>query len=192
MPAQSEVSICNLALTALSSSTIESLTQNNNNARKCNAVYSFLRDNMLANHNWDFAMKEATLAQVADTPISTNWSYIYQLPTDCLRVVYSEGAFDFEIIGDKLYNNDDSSIIQYVAQITDAGAFPAYFAKALAAEIASVLAFGITQNASIAQAIKEDAKMVLKEAKWSDAQEGDFNKSKTSSFITARQARNVG
>lgn len=192
MPAQSEVSICNLALTTLSTSRISDLDEDSENARKCNAVYSYVRDNLMSQRNWNFATAEASLASVDATPVLGDWSNVYQIPTNCLRVIRQEGDYDFKIFDSKLYSNEATCKIQYIERITDAGAFPAYFANALAAEIAAVLAYGITQNATLAAGIRKYSKGLLDEAVWSDSQEGVGNRAIRSSFITARQVRTGG
>ncbi|MCK9326765.1 MAG: hypothetical protein M0P69_14835, partial [Bacteroidales bacterium] len=82
-----------------------SLTQDDENARKCNAVFSYIRDNLLSKRNWNFATKEASLALLDEDPILEDWAKIYQVPTDCLRVLRQEGDYPFKIVGNKLYSN---------------------------------------------------------------------------------------
>ncbi len=188
MPSQSEVSICNLAMTRLGTSRIESLSDNNENAIKCNAVYSFIRDNMIANHNWNFALKEAELSVLVETPELDDWAYKFQLPTDCLRVVRYEYDPEYRVVADTIYSNYGTCKIEYVAQITDPTKFPPFFATALGGEIASELAFGITQNAAAAKGAALKAKKEIADAKWSDSQEGLGINRVGSSFIDARKA----
>lgn len=189
MPAQSDTSICNLALTILSSSRIEDLLQENENARKCNAVYTFLRNDLLSHHNWNFARKESTLARLDEEPVLNDWSYVYQIPSDCIRVIFHKDNYPFMIFEDKLYSNQDTAYIYYASIITDSAKFPPYFANALAYRIAATLAFGITQNATLAEGIAKAAMVSLKEAIWTDSQEGEGNKRPTQGFMTARQVR---
>ena len=171
----------------LSSSRIESLSQNNENARKCNAVYTFIRDDLLSHHNWNFSRKEASLARLDETPVTSDWAYIYQLPTDCIRVIKQEDNYPFAIFEDKLYNNDSSSKIQYASLVTDPVQFPQYFAYALSTRIAATLAYGITQNATLAEGMLKVASSAIKEAMWTDSQEGDGVSVIQGSFLTSRQ-----
>ncbi len=187
MPAQSNVSICNLGLTMLASSRINSMTEDSENARKCNAIFDFVRRELISRHNWNFALKESSLAQLSTTPTTEDWSYIYQLPVDCLRVAHHEGQYDYKIFEDTLYSNESSCKIQYMADITDAAKFTASFAKALGLRIGADLAYGITKNASLAERAEKKAMIALKEAIWSDAQEGQGITAIGSSLITARQ-----
>ena len=170
--AVSNISICNLALTMLSTQRISSLSENTENARKLSAIYDMTRDALLSLHNWNFARAEKALALVSGET-DTGWSFIYQLPVDCLRVISIVGDYKFRVFSNKLYTNADSPVIEYQRRITDPTLFSAGFVKALASRLAADLAFGITQNATLTQAMEEKAALDLREAKWNDAQEGE-------------------
>jgi len=185
MTAISDVSICNVGLTLLSSARITTLTEDSENARKCNAVYQILRDEMIEGHDWNFAKLQATLGLVASTP-STNWDYIYQLPTDCIRVYRMANDGDFQVYGDKLYTNETTAVIEYFARITDPMQFSPGFASALSARIARDLAYGITQSSTVADAMAKNYEARYSEAKASDAQSGTPQPPKRSSFIASR------
>lgn len=169
----SDVSICNLGLTMLSTARINSLTEDSENARKCNAVYEMLRDSLLSEHNWNFAISERILAAVDDTPTLTdNWTEVHAVPSDCLRIIRMEYDYPFKREGNYIFSNVSSPKIEYVKRVTDPTRFSSGFIKALAAQIASALAFGITQNATLHETMLKIASQTLREAKWSDAQEG--------------------
>lgn len=59
-----EVDIANAALIALGQSTITALTDENENARRCDAVFDIVRDDLLVKHPWNFAIKRATLVEI--------------------------------------------------------------------------------------------------------------------------------
>jgi hypothetical protein len=170
--ATSNTDIQNRALTLLSADRIQTDNNTSEQARKMNAIYDSTRDAMLSEHNWNFAMKERQLSLLSDEPIKDDWDYVYQLPSDCLRVLNIEGDYQFAIYSNKLYTNTDDVRILYVSRETDPNRFSAGFIKALAARLAADLAFGITQNATIATNMDAVAIRDLKEAKWSDSQEG--------------------
>jgi len=168
----SDTAIQNRALTLLSADPIQVANETSEQARKVRALYETTRDAMLSEHNWNFAMKERLLSLLSDEPIKDDWDYEYQLPTDCLRVVSLEGDYEFAIYSNKLYTNTDDARILYVSRETDPNKFSAGFVKALASRLAADLAFGITQNATMATNMDAMAVRDLKEAKWSDGQEG--------------------
>lgn len=185
--AVSEVSICNLALTMLSTSRINSLTEDSENARKCNAVYTYLRDGLLTEHDWNFARAERELSSTTDDPeLSDNWTEVHQVPADCLRIIRAENDYPFARFGDKVYSNTDSLKIEYVKKVTDPTLFSSGFVNALAARIAMVLSFGITQNATIAARMIDIEKESVRTAKFNDAQEGIGNYTQSGSLIEER------
>lgn len=170
--ATSNTDIQNRALTLLSADRIQTDNNTSEQARKMNAIYDSTRDALLSEHNWNFALKERQLSLLSDAPILDAWDFIYQLPSDCLRVVNIEGDYEFAVYSNKLYTNTDDARITYVSRETDPNKFSSGFVKALASRLAADLAFGITQNATMASNMDAIAVRDLKEAKWSDGQEG--------------------
>lgn len=187
MATQDEVGICNYGLTGLSTSRIESLDQNNENARKCNAIFTFERDALLEDHDWGFARKEATLALLATSPTTEDWEYQYQLPGDLIAIRHMESDLLYKQFGDTIYTNHTTPKIQYTYRVTNAALFTPLFSIALSHKIAEKLAFGITQNASMAAESAKQAKKAVDMAKWSDAQQGISNVPIVGDLITERQ-----
>ena len=169
MSSITSISICNKALTYLSAERINSLAENSENARRCNAIYSYTRDELLASHTWKFATKFSNLAQLDETPIN-GFTYAFALPADFLKERELYYKYEFIISNSKLYTDDSSPTLEYIARVTDESKFPPYFAEALSRRIASDLAFGITQNATLAQSAFQIAEKVLREAKQTDSQ----------------------
>lgn len=182
----SSVDIANIALTMLSASRITSLTDNSENARRINAIYDHERDALLAEHNWNFAREQAQLSLLSDTPTLGNWDYIYQLPSDCLRIIRMEYDYNFSRYGNKLYTNATEAKIDYIKRITDDGAFSSLFVKAFACRLALELSYGITESSTQTEAMSRRYKAALDEAKWSDAQEGIGTEIITGSFLDYR------
>jgi len=182
----SQVAICNLALTALSTARISSLTEDSENARKCNAVFEMLRDDLLERHNWNFAMKQAELGELAETPTVEEWTVVFQLPSDCIRVWRMEGDGKFERYGNKIYTNEPTAKIEYVSRVEDTTIYTPGFVKALASYIARELAYGITQSSTVQQMMAENFKDSLREAKQSDGQEGSPRQPRPYRFLSAR------
>src|SRR5437773_2024005 len=84
--ATSEVGIANAALGKLGSSRkIESLTQNDPNARTMSGAYVRIRDALLRRYTWGFSIRRASIA--ADGS-QTTWGKHnrYSLPNDFLRL----------------------------------------------------------------------------------------------------------
>lgn len=58
------VDVCNLALIQLGQLTITALTDENENARRCNVMYEPTRDALLEKHPWRFATEKVTLVDI--------------------------------------------------------------------------------------------------------------------------------
>jgi len=58
------VDLCNQALIALGQTTITALSDDNENARRCNTLYETIRNDMLVKHPWNFAIKRSTLVDI--------------------------------------------------------------------------------------------------------------------------------
>jgi len=63
---------CNQSLIALGQSTITALTDDNENARRCSALYETIRNDLLCKHPWNFAIKRSTLIDKT-TPAVDIW-----------------------------------------------------------------------------------------------------------------------
>jgi hypothetical protein len=183
----SNVSIANRALTLLSANRILGFDEASEEARKMNAIFEDTRDALLSEHNWNFAIAERTLALLSDAPLLNEYVYAYQLPSDCLRVIRMVDDEEFKREGNKLYTNSNDPRIEYIKRETDPTKFSKGFVKAFASRLAADLCFGITQNATFATNMDAVATRDLKEAKWSDAQEGQGTNVIQGEFIIARQ-----
>lgn len=172
MSAVSNVAICNLALTRIGQRTIESLTEQSQQAQVCNANYELLRDMVLAEFPWRFAVKEATLAIVSGET-SNQYSYIYQKPADMLRALYlsrdfttnnnstvgtqlmyyANGALpvEYQVAGDRILSDMNPAILRYIYRVTDPTTFSSLFTDALAWRIAAEVVMSITGNTNMAQ-----------------------------------------
>lgn len=100
------VDIANRALVAIGSKRkINSLTQDSEEAKTINTIFTPVRDDLLRMAPWDCALNTANLnyiTSVAGTPENTSagtvlwqkgipqppWAYEYQYPVDCLRACY--------------------------------------------------------------------------------------------------------
>lgn len=156
----SKTDVMNRALTKLGDSRITSPTDDDEKAIVLNAMFDTLRDAELRAHNWNFAIKRDQIAALSSTP-SYGFSYEYQLPGDCLRVLmlddryvgYSLAGYrtlpeqEYQIEGRKILTDIGAPLkIKYVYSVTNVGdwdpVFVEYFACALAFESAERLAQG--------------------------------------------------
>jgi hypothetical protein len=159
--AADETSIVNLALAKLGVSPIMALTDDSKQAQFAKRFYEQTRDDTLQGHRWNFAMKRATLNRLSDAP-AFEWSYAYQLPTDCLRVVQLNGweaterQGQYSIEARSLMTNEDAAEIRYVSRITDTTLYHPLFVDALATKLASVLAGPLTGSRDLGSTLMKD------------------------------------
>lgn len=171
----SSVDIANSALTKLGEVRIMALTDNVKAAREINAVFELRRNAMLRAYNWNFAMTRTQLSALSDSP-SWGYTYQYQLPSDCLRVVQVGEYYNIPGLSDYIGGTDNEPFkiegstivtdfgaplkIRYVRRVTNSGEFDALFCEALASDLAYTCCEAITQS----NTKKESAKAERKEA----------------------------
>jgi len=186
-----KVDIANVALTALGAEPISNLSDpNTENARKVNRVYNTVRRSTLRKHFWNFAMKEAALARLTTVPVLDDYTYIFQLPPDFVRLKKTDLDVDngdtYKIKGKAIYCNSTSLKIEYVYDCDDPNMYDAEFIEAFAAALADILAYAITANATMAGTVEEKARKKLLQAKSSDGQEETPDKPRQGSWIRGR------
>ena len=189
----SVVEIVNSALNLLGASTITALTDDSKNARICNQRYEPIRNRIFRSHPWNCLLKRVQLAQDTTAPV-VEYAYAYTLPSDCLRVLkFHTGALDsieadikYNIEGRKLVTDEGTVYILYVALITDPNQYDTYLQEALAAQLAADIAYGITNNATLAKYYQEQADERLREARFIDATENSISSLESNEFTDAR------
>lgn len=171
--ATSEVEICNLALSKLGASSIVSLSQDTIEAIACLRVFNALRDAVLYDFPWDFALARKELSRLSKND-AWDYNYAYQLPVDpyCLRVVETDGDKNYPWIveGRVLYTNKESIKIKYITKITDTTKYNPMFDNMLATLIASDLALALTGDSKTATDLINKYLLLLEEAKGASSQ----------------------
>ena len=182
----SNVDICNQALTFLGADRIMSLTENNENARRCNSIFEQTRDEVLRGHPWNFAIERAALATLSTTP-EYEWSVQYQLPVDCLRVLATNTRdMEYKIEGKRLLCDDSGVKIKYIKRVTDPTQFDSMFTEALAAKLSAKLAYPITESKTLFDAATKLYGEILADARSADGQEGTPDPIRDGGWIDAR------
>ena len=67
--ATNSVDICNTALILNGAQTINSLSDDSKGAKLCNKEYDKVRQAVLTEHPWNFAMSRKELAQTVNVPV---------------------------------------------------------------------------------------------------------------------------
>ena len=185
--AGSVVELVNNALVELGETDlITDITENTKAAILANQKYTSVRDAVLRAYPWNCAIKRDVLAPASPSPVY-NWTYRALLPADCLRVLgLEENSDEWEIEGRYLNCNTNVMYVKYIQKITDVTQMDALLAEAISSRLAHALAYGLTQSSSMREAMWENYKAKLREARSIDAQEGMSRQVEASEFLEAR------
>lgn len=166
------VDIANLALTKLGAEPLTSLTEDNDRAVLFNALYAHVRDSVLEEHPWEFALRRDTLASATPSPLF-GFTNRYALPGDVLKVEMTDDETNNWIVEDKHIHSDRSSMeVLSIVQITDTARFSPLFVEALSDRLASEMALGITGKESLVELHWNKYLAKMKSAKTRSSQAG--------------------
>jgi len=174
----SKVEILNSAFNKLGAATIVSLTDDTKEGILANQQYDIVRQDMLSNHPWNFAISRVALASTGNTP-AFEFDNEFAIPNDVLRILNIEMPIeDFRVESNAIdgtrviLSNFDDVKIKYIRNIEDVSQFPPYFVEAMAARFAAEFAFNLTGKTSVAKLMFALSEQKLRSARGYDAQEG--------------------
>jgi len=185
-----EVQICNIALALLGiDNPILSLDDDSKEARLCKTSYPVIRDELLENHFWRFAMKRSSLTRITAPP-EWRYTYKYQLPSDLvgsrLKMTDLGKEQNYKIEGGLLLTDDASVSILYVSKEIDVGKYSPAFKQAVSYALAAQLAYSMVQSSTHMQRMLSAAEDKLRAARSIDSQADYLEDLMDNSFIDAR------
>ena len=156
----SEVKIANMALAHIGgSATIESITEQSEEARKVDLWYDFARRQTLAIADWNFARARQVLATDAEDPPTDIWAYRYQYPTDAVVIRKIENQytgfrdsdpvpFEIELNAARnaktiLTDLSDAEAV-FTLNVTNTPLFTEFFVEMFSMALAAKIAYSIT------------------------------------------------
>jgi hypothetical protein len=182
----SELGIVNSALIKLGVETISALPGTSRQGIMAEEQFDKIRDELLFDHPWNFAIKRASLVATVTVP-AFEFAYEYTLPTDILRMIATEYGDDFyQIENNKLYSNYSTVKIRYISKITDPTSFTPSFAELLSSKLAADLCWPLTQSGTLKAALMEEYKTKLKDSRSFDGQENPSYPLTDDIFINSR------
>lgn len=176
----SVVDICNQALANLGdSATITSIDppEGSPQAEHCARFYPMALSTLLEAHNWKFATRRGTLAQVTNP--SSTWDYAYAKPSDCITMMaiidpeasddysasigtnaaaYTPQKFVMETLEDGsevILTNQENAVARYTVSITDAAKFSPLFVECLTWLLTAKIAGPVVKGAEGRAAAKD-------------------------------------
>lgn len=150
----SSTEICNLALTMIGQEPVVTLDDTTKGARLCKRWYNPVLEAELRGYPWTFAMKRAVLSPLYDKGLAEfppvpelSKSYVFQLPTDCIRIANLNVPYDqYTLEGNKIYADTDTLYIRYVSKPESSALFDPQFVMVLACAIAIELCIPLTDD----------------------------------------------
>jgi hypothetical protein len=172
----SNVSIANGALQRLGASRIESLTQDKPNARSMNAAFARVRDSLIRQYDWAFAIKRESIAADGTAPTWGDYNR-YAVPNDYLRVLRDDETgvnVDWKLEGGFIVTKDAAPLeIRYIARIEDPNLFDALFVEVFELKLAVATCKEITgSNSQKADLYNELGNALAEARKWGSIEKG--------------------
>ena len=185
------IDICNIALTNLGEQKIVSLQENNERARLCNLRFPDVRDTILSLHPWNCVTKRSVLVRLADAP-AWGFTYQYQLPNDCLRVLsLSEPTITYRIEGRVLLTDETSIKLKYIYRPEDLSVLDASIITLLGLRMSWELSEPLTAKTQLKNEMYSKFSIELASARSMDATEGTVEYYSGSTWLDSRQSSNV-
>ena len=165
------IDLVNRALEKLGQEALVSLDQTSPYAAKVKRVWPGVLDSVLREHSWRSATRRLKLNRLAEAPLF-GWDYRYQLPPDFVSLVQTHPAnIQVEIEGDSILCNEKSLGLAYVARLDNPDLYDGALKECLVLKLAAELAYGTTASASLAQALEQQYREKLKDARHQNANE---------------------
>ena len=139
-----KVEIVNIALSRLGESPIQSMDEGTVPANMAKVLYDSARRSTLRDYNWNFALKIANLARLAEVPC--DFRFAYALPSDCLRAVRLRGRAPYVLRGKVLYTDAETPALEYIVDVTNEADFDSKFIEAFSYKLASELAMPVKES----------------------------------------------
>ncbi len=167
--ATSKVQIANLALMHVGEKSITSFTDGSNAANTINQVYDVVRDAVLTDHPWNFAVKRVIPSLDATAPVY-GFTYRFDLPTDYLRLLEIDENPEYKISGLFIECDVNPIKIKYIAKNDTAIEYDPLFVQALALRLSSTICERLTQSSTLSKELFENYLKAISAAKSVDAQ----------------------
>lgn len=168
----SVVDVCNKALDKLGHGAITSLDDNTKAARLYTRIWPTVRDSVLRDHPWNFAMTRAALAPATTAPV-WGFSAAFPFPADLIRLceVRDLSTSEYQVEGRSILADASVLYVRYVARVEDPNQYDALFIEAAAARLAFELAEPLTQSNTKKDMLWQEYTDNLTRAKSADGQE---------------------
>lgn len=153
----SQVGIINAALTKIGAKqSVVSLEDGTPAANFGAARYEELRDDLLRDHNWNFAIRRVKLARLSEGP-TFEYRFRYQLPDRWLRILNAwdnaagRGHLNYRTEGNMLLTDSSDVWCKFVIQVVDPNEMSADFRECLTLKLAIEAAVKLAGSTQLSQ-----------------------------------------
>lgn len=165
------VTICNLALMLVGIPPITSFEDENNNAKLCKAYFPVLRDRVLRDHSWSFALAGCDLQVLAEESVDPSYDYVCGLPGDLIRVIEIVGNRPYRRIGDRILVREVPARLLYTRREEDCNMYDETFVEALQYLLAAEIGMSNTRSGTKIAYYRQEYERRLSLARSIDSQE---------------------
>ncbi len=183
------VTICNFALVMLGIPKIASFDDENNNARQCRMFYPALRDRVLRDHAWSFAMAACELAALDVRSPDPHFRFACGLPGDMIRCLNIDHDRPFRLFGNTILIDELPARLFYTRRVVDPRKFDATFIEALQYALAAEIGMANTRDAQLINLYRNEYEKRLAVARSLDSSENRYafqNAPRRSRWIESR------
>lgn len=168
----SVVDVVNRALDKLGYGPITSLDDGDKPANLATRTWPIVRDQVLRDHPWNFAVSRAITAPDSTAP-SWGFSYRHLMPSDLLRLleVRDLSTSEYQLEGRYILTDESVLYIRYIARVTDPNQYDSLFVDTVASRLAYEMAESLTQSNTKRELAWQEYTDGLERARRADAQE---------------------
>lgn len=183
----SVVDVANKALDKLGHGAITSLGDGTKAANLVDRSWPLVRDTVLRDHPWNFAMRRTTTAPLSASP-SWGFTYQHEVPNNMLRLIEIRDlrADEYQVEGNKILTDESILYLRYIAQVTDPNEYDALFIDAVSTRLAYEMCESLTQSNTKRELLWADYENSLTRAKSIDAMENPPTVFAEDDWINAR------
>lgn len=167
----SKVTICNKALSSLSSNQIETFDDQTVEARLCRAQFDIIRQCVLEDANWSFAIKSVSLSPTGE---DNGRLSKFALPADCLRVISVTTPYkviEWSIEGRHILATNEHITIKYIWDTEATDTYSSSFIDAMATRLAAELAYPLTESQRLYEVMLQQYFIKIEKAENNDGQQ---------------------
>lgn len=174
-----QTQLCNLALAKLGSFNITSIDENSAEARHCKTNFDLVRQSLLRDFDFNFAVTEAFLSEISGGA-AFDYTHAYALPGNYLRVLefdrVSAGTKQqaWKLASGRLYTDQGTPAnarLVYIRDEPDCTQWDSDFCAAFVWYLAAAICPAIKQDPQMAIGLLQAGQAFLADAKGTDTQE---------------------